>query len=480
MDAFYIPPSNTRIGLHYFPDTHHYRESDVKTWVPRLKALGANWLVVQAPPARAIPETFLAGLVQAGIEPILQFNLPLAFPARTDSLELLLPAYAGWGVHYVVFYDRPNLRSAWPANAWTQVDLVERFLDLYLPLAEAALQAGLIPVFPPLEPGGDYWDTAFLRAALQGLQRRGCEQLLNTLVLGAYARLDAQPLNWGAGGPERWPGARPYFTPSGQQDQRGFYIFDWYLAITQAALGMTRPLLLLGAGSRLRFGADPNEREAYLEDHAHQNLNLARLMVEGRAYKPDTVRPGPQAPGVAAELDPVAPEVLACNFWLMAAESGDDAADQAWFQPENEDLPVTAALAGWIRHQQAAPDCLPGRVPLAKGSDPAGLAARSSGSPAIKSQLAPGGHPIAHYLLLPTYEWGIADWHLEAIRPFIKKHRPAVGFSLDEAACAARVTVIGGPQSFSEEAIEKLVQAGCYVERIAGDGTSIATQLATR
>jgi hypothetical protein len=92
----------------------------------------------------------------------------------------------------------------------------------------------------------------------------------------------------------------------------------------------------------------------------------------------------------------------------------------------------------------------------------------------------PANRPISHYLLLPTYEWGIAEWHLEAIRPFVKKYRPTVGYSVEEAAKAARVTVIGGEQSFPAESLEKLAMAGCLVERISGDGTSIATQLAAR
>jgi hypothetical protein len=89
-------------------------------------------------------------------------------------------------------------------------------------------------------------------------------------------------------------------------------------------------------------------------------------------------------------------------------------------------------------------------------------------------------HPIAHYLLLPVYEWGVADWHLDIIRPFIKKHQPTVGYSLEEAAYAAKVTIIGNHHSFPEESLEALRKAGCQVERISGDGTSIATQLAER
>src|SRR5512147_276141 len=192
--------SRSRLGFHYYPDTLHYRASDLFTWLPELKAMGAGWLTLVAPPNYAIPEPFLHGLLAAGIEPILHFNLPLCHQTHDDTLGLLFRAYAGWGVRYVVLFDRPNQRNAWPISAWAQSDLVERFLDIFLPIANAALQAGLIPVFPPLEPGGDYWDTAFLRLALEGLERRGQEELLQELHLSAYAWADERPLEWGAGG----------------------------------------------------------------------------------------------------------------------------------------------------------------------------------------------------------------------------------------------------------------------------------------
>lgn len=89
-------------------------------------------------------------------------------------------------------------------------------------------------------------------------------------------------------------------------------------------------------------------------------------------------------------------------------------------------------------------------------------------------------HPIPHYLILPAYEWGITDWHLNAARPFIRKYRPMIGFSLNHAYLAERVTVVGGVEHFPETALENLRSAGCRVDRISGDGTSIATQLAEK
>ena len=468
MELFPKPSANTRLGFHYYPDTLHYRESDLNAWLPELHALGATWVTLVAPHDRAIPEFFIRGLIAAGIEPILHFHLPLEQHAQINDLRLLFETYARWGIHYVVLFDRPNLRTSWPATAWAQSNLVERFLDVYLPLAQAALQTGLIPVFPPLEPGGDYWDTAFLRGALQGIQRRGHHLLLERLVLGAYAWVGNRSLNWGAGGPERWPGARPYQTPQGSQDQRGFRIFDWYLTQVRAVGDIPCAILLLGAGCRPGDQTDPSLPPVDRSAHAKTNLSITALL-NGKPTLSAKHKNMIDLEGI----EEVPPEVLACNFWILAAAPGSPSAAQAWFQPDGNTLPIVGALRQWVAGQEGQPEPVPTQVPQA--AIPHGISVAVAANDPIQRN----GHSIQHYLLLPTYEWGIADWHLDVIRPFVKKYRPTIGFSLKEASQAARVTVIGGAQSFPEAVLVELRSANCKVEQISGDGTSIASQLAT-
>jgi hypothetical protein len=449
--------NRSRLGFHYFPDTLHYRASDLATWLPELMALGAGWLTLVAPPNYAIPEPFLHGLLVAGIEPILHFHLPLCHQAHDDTLGLLFRAYAGWGVRYVVLFDRPNQRDAWPASAWAQSDLVERFLDIFLPVANSALQAGLTPVFPPLEPGGDYWDTAFLRLALEGIERRGQAELLEKLHLSAYAWADERPLEWGAGGPERWPGIRPYLAPDNQQDQRGFNIFDWYLAEAQAALGSPHPILLLAAGRRLNSNIEAEIEFEELE-HANINLSIARRFIQGEIP--------------ADMLEPVSPFVLACNFWLLAADHGQAYSSQAWFQDDGYNLPVVDAFRQLALGHCVAQPAQPSQKRAGEPTDQIDASLTGSAQPA-------NAKSIAHYLLLPMTEWGAAEWHLDAARPYILKHHPTIGYSLDEASQAECITAIGGEQVFSEELLNDLRQRGCQVTRISGDGTEIATQLAS-
>ena len=167
-----------------------------------------------------------------------------------------------------------------------------------------------------------------------------------------------------------------------------------------------------------------------------------------------------ETPGKKEPFDLLPDEVLAANFWLLAAPEGSPDENRAWFKADGQVLPVVGALRQWVAGVQEGGKANPS---AGKYTPPAGQA-----------------RPIAHYLLLPTYEWGVSDWHLDVIRPFVKAHRPTVGFSLVEAAQATHVTVVGGPQSFPEEVLDDLRAAGCSVERIQGDGTSIASQLESR
>jgi hypothetical protein len=441
----------SRFGLHYFPDTLHYRQKDLETWLPELTALGASWLVLPAPLERAIPEQFIRGLISAKIQPLLHFDLPFA-PLDGEGLQVLFRAYADWGVQHVVLFDRPNLRAVWPQAAWTQMDLVDRFLDLYLPVADLALSLGLCPVFPPLQPGGDYWDLAFLRLALRSLKRRPAgpfaagERLLEKLALAAYAGAADRLLDWGAGGPERWPGARPYLSQPGMQDQRGLHIYEWYLPVCQEEVGRALPLFLLGLGSypgdapQLTFELDHSE--AAPSSAGDEELSVQRNMEL-------MARIAPTGEGKSNEAVP--DEVKAGCFWLLAAEQNTPFAGQSWYQVSQEGL-----------HPRAIVD-------LARRW--AGTSARLDAPPKSLS-----GRPIAHYILLPLYAWGAAEWDMALIAPLLQNAHPTVGFSLEEASLAQRVTVVGGNSTFSAEALGFLQESGCVVDCLGNeDGMLVAT-----
>ena len=361
---------NSRLGLHYFPDTLHYRDTDLQTWLPELQELGAGWLVLRTEHERAIPEQFLRGLKQAGVEPLVQFPFGLEDPPNLKETATLLEVYARWGVRYLIFYDKPNTRQAWPATGWAQQDLVERFLDRYLPLANLAQQVGLTPVFPALVPGGDYWDTAFLRSALQIMQRRKQDALLEHLVLSAYGWTGGagRSLGWGAGGPERWPLSRPYQLPEGSQDQRGFRIFDWYLAIARGVLHEACSLILLQAGHPGEGAGAPVTGDAAAEARPEEAIQNAAPMTasisgEEQAKTCTTIAhllageqvadPTAASGDEAAMLEPIPDPVIACNFWLLSADPASAHSSSAWFADKEHKRPVVDAMRDWKRAWQA-------------------------------------------------------------------------------------------------------------------------------
>jgi len=446
-----MPQKQNRLGFHYFSDTQHYRESDLRAWLPELQSLGAAWLVLTAPADRAIPEVFVRGLLTGGIQPILHFNFPVPSVQKNKDLPTLLSTYAKWGVKYVILSDRPNTDQTWSSATWAQEDLVERFLDIYLPLAESATQLGMVPVFPPLEPGGSYWDTTFLQSIMQSIVRRQKTKLLDTLVIAAYAWTHGKPLSYGSGGPERWAGARPYFTPEDEEDQRGFHIYEWYQTIIESVLGRSLPIMLLGVGmpgndlSDIAFKINPSE---------HASINMA---ITQALNGEDVADPSANGKTISA-----LPEYILCvNFARLAATEDTPASKYAWFQPGSKNLPVVGALRQW----QSSKSINYSPVPATKSV---------SSAPVDNTRF------IGHYILLPSYEWGVSDWHLDVVKPFVKKYQTTVGFSIDEAKHAARVTVIGNTQSIPEDTVDQLRLAGCLVERISGDGTSIASQLSER
>lgn len=429
-----------RIGFHYFPDTDHYSQNDLSTWLPILKTLNAHWLVLNADTSRAIPEQFITGLVADGILPILHLQMELPNSPTAADVKALFTAYARWGVRYLILFDRPNQRENWSPAGWTQPDLVERFVDRFLPLAVSAAQFGMMPILPPPEPGGDYWDIAFLKQSLQSIIRRGYAKLIDQLGLSSYVFTYGHDLDYGSGGPERWPKSLPYGKSGESENQKGFRNFEWLQSTAFSVCGKELPMFLLGAGIK-----EPG-RNLSPEMHMGLNLNIIEKL------------------NSSTESEAIPSYVQSCNFFVLSTAANSPLAQHAWFRTEEDYLPIVDFL---IPSSPTPSTSLPWKNSKSTSAEYSSLPTSAS-------------HPIAHYLLLPLYEWGVADFHLEVIRPFLQKYHPTIGFSIEEAALASKVTILGGEQSFPEDKLTALRTAGCIVDRIYGDGMSIATQLAER
>jgi len=380
----------SRHGFHILAEQLQSDPSFIENFIPFAQATTSSHVLVEVLDLQALPVNAIRALVEKGVavDVFLKMGLREDFDllAHQDFIDNL----SGLHVSRLILFDRPNQQAFWKPEIWVKPNLVDFFLEKFILLAEHCLEKNIQPVFPPLQPGGDYWDTAFLRLALQTMFDKGKQTLLAGLTLSAYAWTCGHPLNWGAGGPECWPATIPYFTPADSQDQLGFRIFDWYKTNCQAVLEHALPIMLLQAGCDEEYGTStthlaPSHQAAVLQDI----LQMLYPEAYGSQEKENT-------------LEALPPEVIQCNFLLDL----DRETITALFKP--------TGAAKLIRHNGSA-------TPEEKSI------------PLSSSQ---------HYLLLPDESW-LSDPSKEAVlEPFIHQFHPSVGTSLDEALDAREVTLV--------------------------------------
>jgi hypothetical protein len=401
---------NNRIGFYYYPDDQHYTQSDLNLWLPVLQSMDARWLTIQGSPDRAIPEPFVRGLIEVNIEPIIHIPCKVG-SVSTETIKPILNSYARWGVRYVVVYDRPNLKSSWASSEWGRTGLVERYVDHLLPLLKAQDSAGLTPVLPPLEPGGDYWDTAFIEAAFASFARRGERDLLRKLTLGIYAWTYGKSIDWGKGGSAHWPEARPYHTPPECEDQIGFRTFDWYAEIGEKVLQRALPMIVLAGGE-----LPSDEAQGFGTDlHAEKNLAIAR----------------------ALSGDEVPSEVKNFSFYHLASYPDHKDNNAAWHFTVDQPRPVVSMIQ---------------RL----------MTAEAKQAPLLEEK------PLQHYVLLPPRPSPQYSQNWDVIGPFVLAIQPVVGFSAREARLAEMVTLFGDEQVIPKQVEEDLRSTGCQVRRFTG------------
>lgn len=408
-----------RLGFHYFQDTHHFQEKDLNLWLPELTSLNAGWIVLKSSSTAAIPEEFIDGLVSAGIQPIIHFDFQVNSTVKPDDIRILLSAYARWGAKYVMFFDKPNTKSAWLSGTWSQGDLVERFLDRYLPFVQAAEQNGLVPVFPPLQPGGDYWDLSFLKKVLQVAQQRRSIDFSANLHMAVSAQTFDHPLEWGIGGSARWKTPRPYTkTEIGEEDHMGFNTWQWYADLVKDQLNTTAKMFLLYLGAS---NAALNKLDTQLSFESLVDIAIGT------------------EPGALVSLPG---NVLGCMFSLMNGSEADPLGTQV--VAANQKSPQAQAMSSYKEKLEQT--------------------RKQSVEYPVADKLAEWIYPIDHYLLLPSYEWGIPENTLDRVRPIIRDARPTIGFSVIEATNARKVTVWNENAAFNEKDIQLLREAGCQVD----------------
>ncbi len=391
-----------RFGINYFPDETHYTQADAELWLPKIRTLGASWLTLFGSLERAIPEPFLRAVRAADLEPVIHLRCsPLDL--ETHATLSLFRSYAEWGVQFIILADRPNMQEHWAPSAWGHPSFIEGYVDRVLPILQQASQIGLQPVLPPLEPGGDYWDLAFLEASLQSLQRRAGRDVVRQLVQGVYLWTYGNDPDWGIGGPTGWPENAPYATPPGAQDQCGMRLFEWYAAISERVLGTPMRMLSAGGGP----GPDVFKSERLEEDVP----TLLRWM----------------------STSPLPDELLNISFSYALAAEGDSHQAIAWFDVEGSARDVVEK----VRRRRVAD----AKLAAAKMPD----------------------KPIRHYLLVPADAELSSLFTNPEILALIERVRPTIGHSIEEARRADEVTLVASPEKYPSGSLEKIQAAGCQV-----------------
>lgn len=315
------PKGDTGIGFHWFPDYRHYDRRYFEIFVPELKAMGASWLVVLSEGLNPIPDWFLRELIEQHIEPVIRIYTPFVTFIDQVGLRRVCKHYAALGVHYVHVFNEPNLKIEWAE--WNPEGLPGRFMDFLIPCLETMYSVeGIIPIFTPLSPGGDYWDTSFLKTALAVLNQRGKKHLYEKMAVGIHNYAFNKALTWGKGGKTRWPCARPYQRIPGCEDHTGFYQFDWYDEIIRQRAGRRLPLIGCENGVRLGdadYRSSPPINEAL---HAERSAAMSEMMMKGEV-----------------------PYYFFNNaFWLLAAADDSPFVRHRWYRANGEPrLPQSVA-----------------------------------------------------------------------------------------------------------------------------------------
>jgi hypothetical protein len=431
VDQFPRPRDDTSIGFHYVGDTSHYDRESLRYWLGELKELGASWLVLPSTLDNPVPEFFLRELIAAHVEPVIRVDVWPIQPIDRSRLMSVCHAYAECGAYYLYVYSEPNLATQWRIEDWTAPGLVERFAGMLFPAIETIDQAGLFPLISPLAPGGHYWDLTFLSTLLGLLTRDKRNSLRERLGLCIHNYAGNRPLTWGKGGPERWPLVRPYDCPSGSQDHRGFYLFEWYDAIAREHLGQSLPMICGETG--LVPGAQDDPSFPAVDDmtHSMRSVEMARMLMDGEL--PDYV--------------------FNTAFWTLAAGDHEPTDAHAWYRRDTSTLPAVRALKELKKRQR--------RFSWDESPD--------------ETKSGRNTRPIYHYVLFqaldstPGPSGSATRWMLPAALDYVGHFRPTVGFSAEEARRASRVTIVGNDPQRTSSVEASLRDSGCLVETIQAD-----------
>lgn len=226
------PPEDNGRGMHWIP-TLRSDKSTVDRFVREMVDMKIKWAVILNDDCNIGDNDYLVQqLVANGIMPIMRIYTPNGEPIKGD-LQALVRHYKPMGVSYYQLYNEPNLNSE---NEGRAPD-VNRYVDLWAAAARAVTEAGGLPGFGSLAPGGNFDDVEFLKQSLDTLKARGEMGLLDRAWLGVHNYTLNHPLDYA-------------------KDSNGFLKFRWYDEIVRQKLGRSLPIISTEGGTHVGVDCD--------------------------------------------------------------------------------------------------------------------------------------------------------------------------------------------------------------------------------
>ena len=301
LDAYPHPNGDNGRGMHWVPTTKQ-SHAVVDRFVAEAQRMGVKWVTFLNEGANVGQNDYLVNkLVGAGIEPVMRLYSPKLEPIQGD-VEGMVRHYVGIGVRYFQPYNEPNLSVEQPDG----VPSVERYLNAWIPAAQAIVRGGGLPGFGSLSPGGDMNDIDFLTQAVDGLKARGQLGLLDRGWLSMHNYTHNHPIQERA-------------------DTDGFFKFRAYHKILHDALGRDLPIIGTEGGT-------------FVGEHEDTTLptvdSATAVSMASQAYR--------------YMRDQREPWNFAYSFWTIANEAGGGSdtafSQEALFNADGSASPIVGAL----------------------------------------------------------------------------------------------------------------------------------------
>jgi hypothetical protein len=302
LSAYPRPDGDNGRGMHWIPTTDQ-SPSAIDRFVAEARRMGVKWVTLLNNGANVGDNDYLVKkLVGAGIEPIMRLWTPTLQPIAGD-VEAMVRHYVAEGVHYFQPYNEPNLNSEQPDGKVS----VDRYVDNWIPAAQAIVRGGGLPGFGSMAPGGDMDDQQFLTQALDALKQRGRLNLLDKAWLSMHNYTHNHPIQ------------EPYTD--------GFFKFRNYHKILSDALGRDLPIIGTEGGTFVGEQEDPSMPAA-------DAGTVAQWATQAYAYMRDRREPWN----------------FAYSFWTIANDAGGGSDPrfnaEALFKGDGSVSQVVTALRG--------------------------------------------------------------------------------------------------------------------------------------